>query len=83
MAGFRDEQRVRAAVDQLVKSGDKVERARGALMLATFIRVKYEPNKDAMLAHPNNTALVEGVTIKPGDEQFFIDPVGLELAEQK
>lgn len=76
-------ERIRAAVDQLVNSSDKAQRVRGALIEATFIRTKHEPNKDAMLARPEDVELIEGVSIKQGEEQFFIDPVGLELAEPK
>ena len=52
-------------------------------IVVEFIRTKSEPNKEAMLAHPDVAALVEGVKIVSGIEEFYVDPTQTELAEAK
>ncbi|MBX9593542.1 MAG: host-nuclease inhibitor Gam family protein [Roseomonas sp.] len=42
--------------------------------LQKFIRTKQEPNKEAMLAEPGLAALIPGVRIGAGSEQFVIEP---------
>jgi bacteriophage Mu gam like protein len=46
-------------------------RARG---LERFIRIKEEPNKEAMLNEPDIAAGVAGITIKRGIEDFVVTP---------
>ena len=46
-------------------------RARG---LERFIRIKEEPNKEAMLNEPDVAAGVAGITIKRGIEDFVVTP---------
>ena len=46
-------------------------RARG---LERFIRIKEEPNKEAMLNEPDVAAGVAGITIKRGVEDFVVVP---------
>jgi phage host-nuclease inhibitor protein Gam len=54
-----------------------------ATKLLSFIRVKAEPNKDAMLADRHLAKIIDGVRIVEGVEMFYIDPTVAELAEAK
>ncbi len=49
------------------------------LGLERFIRVKEEPNKDAMLNEPEVASSVAGVTINTGVEDFVIKPFEQEV----
>lgn len=60
------------------KAEDVLARLR-ALGLTHFIRVKEEPNKEAMLAEANIASTVTGVTIKKGVEDFVITPFEQEV----
>jgi phage host-nuclease inhibitor protein Gam len=51
--------------------------------MKSFLRLKYEPNKDAMLADPERAGAIEGITIGSAGEAFFIEPFGAELSEPK
>jgi phage host-nuclease inhibitor protein Gam len=53
------------------------------LGLQRFIRVKEEPNKDAMLAEPDVARTVAGVTIGSEGEDFIVEPFEVELAAGK
>ncbi|MEX2126936.1 MAG: host-nuclease inhibitor Gam family protein [Xanthobacteraceae bacterium] len=46
-----------------------------------FIRTKYELNKEAMLARPELAAQIDGVTIVTGKEDFFVEPLEADIAE--
>lgn len=49
------------------------------LGLERFVRVKEEPNKEAMLIEPNAVRGVAGITINTGVEDFTITPFEVEL----
>ncbi len=46
-----------------------------------FIRIKEEPNKDAMLEDPSRAKTIKGVTIKSSGESFTIEIKEEELAD--
>lgn len=46
-----------------------------------FLRMKLEVNRDAMLEHPDDAKKIDGVKIVSGIEDFYVEPIGLELAE--
>lgn len=50
------------------------------LALGRFIRVKEEIDKQAMLAEQDVAATVPGVSIASGEEDFAIEPDGVELS---
>ncbi|MGP0104433.1 host-nuclease inhibitor Gam family protein, partial [Rhodoblastus sp.] len=55
----------------------KVEEAIAAIKtlgLTQFLRVKEEPNKEAMLQEPEKAKLVPGVTIGSAGENFAVEP---------
>lgn len=56
---------------------------KAATTLAGFIRVKEEPNKDAMLENTTIAMLVDGVSIVTDKEEFFLDPSTAELPVPK
>lgn len=47
--------------------------------LARFVRVKQEPNKEAMLAEPDAVRGIPGITINTGAENFAIVPLEVEV----
>ncbi|MEI9885940.1 MAG: host-nuclease inhibitor Gam family protein [Rhizomicrobium sp.] len=49
--------------------------------LGRFTRVKYELNREAMLAEPEAAKLLDGVSIKSAGEEFYLRPAGVELTE--
>jgi phage host-nuclease inhibitor protein Gam len=49
--------------------------------LRTFLRVKTEINKEAMLEKPALAGGLKGVTIKSAGEDFSIEPFEMELSE--
>jgi len=51
------------------------------LKLTSFLRVKEELNKEAILAHPEAVDMLPGVTIRRDEEQFEVLPKGLDLAD--
>lgn len=53
------------------------------LGLQRFIRVKEEPNKEAMLAEPDLARTVAGVAIGTEGEDFIVEPFEVELAAAK
>lgn len=50
-----------------------------AIGAADFLRVREEPNKEAMLADPDRARAIAGVTIASEGEDFVIEPAGLEV----
>lgn len=66
-----------------LREAEEAEEIERRAKLTTFLRVKAEPNKEAMLANPDLAKEVPGVRIVAGEEQFFLAPIGLELAETK
>lgn len=54
--------------------------ALNALNLDRFIRTRFEPNKEAMLAEPDVAGAVPGITIASAGEDFAIEPDGIELS---
>lgn len=68
------------------KKGFKVEDIIAAIKNAgmrRFLRLKEEPNKERMLDEPEAAALIEGVVIGSGGENFYVAPFGAVLAEPK
>lgn len=63
-----------------IRGADSVIESLHTLGLERFIRVKEEPNKEAMLNEPELAATVAGVTIKKGVEDFVITPFEQEVA---
>jgi phage host-nuclease inhibitor protein Gam len=55
--------------------------ARMPRIFRTFVRTKYELNKEAMLARPDKAEELDGVTIVSAGEDFAIDPLEAEIAE--
>jgi len=51
--------------------------------LKRFIRTKEEPNKERMLEEPSIATKIPGVIIGSKGEEFFVAPIGAELAEPK
>lgn len=49
--------------------------------LGRFVRVKVEPNKDAMLAEPEALAGIRGISFVTGVEDFSITPFEVEVAK--
>jgi phage host-nuclease inhibitor protein Gam len=50
------------------------------LGLQRFVRVKEEPNREAMLAEPDVARTVPGVAIGSEGEDFVVEPLEVELA---
>jgi phage host-nuclease inhibitor protein Gam len=68
------------------KKGSKVEDIIAAIKAAgmrRFLRLKEEPNKERMLEEPEAAALIDGVIIGSGGENFFVAPFGADLAQPK
>lgn len=68
------------------KKGVKVEDIVAAIKKAgmrRFLRIKSEPNKERMLEEPEAAALIDGVVIGSGGENFFVAPFGADLAQPK
>lgn len=53
------------------------------LGLPQFLRVKEEPNKEAMLADPEKARLIAGVSIGTEGEDFIVEPLEVALADVK
>lgn len=62
-----------------IRGADKLLEAARRLGLTRFIRVKEEPNKEAMLAEPELAATLPGVTIGSAGEEFAVEPFEPEL----
>lgn len=62
-----------------IRGADKVIEAALRLGLNRFIRVKSEPNKEAMLAEPELAATLPGVSIGSAGEEFAVEPFQPEL----
>ncbi|PJG83791.1 host-nuclease inhibitor Gam family protein [Caviibacterium pharyngocola] len=62
-----------------IRGVDSVLESLRTLGLTRFIRVKEEPNKEAMLNEPEIAGTVAGVTIKTGIEDFVIMPFEQEV----
>ncbi len=73
--------RFRPASVRLTKVEAVLETLR-KLGLQRFIRVKEEPNKEAMLADPDTARAVAGVTIGSEGEDFIVEPFEAELSAQ-
>ena len=54
-----------------------------AAVILSFIRLKEEPNKNAMLENSELAEEVDGVKIITDKEEFFVDPTVAELPEPK
>lgn len=63
--------------------GKKREVVEQQTKLYALVRVKKEPNKEAMLADPETAKGVRGIKIGSKGEDFFVDPFGAALAEPK
>lgn len=62
-----------------IRAVEKVLATLRALKLDRFIRVKEEPNKEAMLAEPAAVAGIAGVTIVTGVEDFIVTPFEVDV----
>lgn len=51
--------------------------------LRRFLRIKSELNKERMLDEPDVANTIDGVRVGRGDEKFFVEPFGAQLAEPK
>lgn len=79
--------RIEAVNAEIVKA--KVEEARAMVRalqatkatLVGFLRIKVEPNKEAMLAGREVAETVDGVTVPRGPEEFTVEPLGSQLRE--
>ncbi len=71
---------VKALAERLAAS-DGPEDQDNAVLVDTFIRLKEEPNKQAMLANPKLAILVPGVKIGSSGETFYVQPVIAVLSE--
>ncbi len=60
------------------KVADVIDRLKAA-GLQRFIRVKSEPNKEAMLEEPEAADAIEGIRIVQGEEDFVIEPYEAEV----
>lgn len=61
-----------------ISSADTVIDTLKRLGLSRFVRVKEEPNKDAILAEPDAVRGVAGIAISTGVEDFIIAPFEVE-----
>ena len=59
---------------------DRVIEAIKKLGFAAFLRVKEEPNKEAMLADPDKARLISGISIGSEGEDFIAEPFEADLA---
>ncbi|PPD34936.1 MAG: host-nuclease inhibitor protein Gam [Methylomonas sp.] len=64
-----------------IRAADKVLEALKAFGLERFIRVKPEPNKEAILAEPQAIAGIAGITIITGHEDFAVEPFEVEVTQ--
>lgn len=64
-----------------ISSADTVIDTLKRLGLSRFVRVKEEPNKDAILAEPDAVRGVAGIAISTGVEDFIIAPFEVEVAK--
>ena len=69
-----------SSITKAIRAVDNVLETLKRLGLSRFIRVKEEPNKEAMLAEPEAVAGLAGVKIEQG-EDFVIVPFETELEE--
>jgi phage host-nuclease inhibitor protein Gam len=60
---------------------EQFDNAKKGVIIAGFVRHVEEPNKEAMLAHPELALMVDGVRIGSGGEVFYIEPVSAELSK--
>eukprot|EP01037_Dinobryon_pediforme_P007629 gene7629-7693_t len=66
-----------------IRDADNVIKQCEAKGLTSFLRVKTEVNKEAMLADPLKTKLLSGVTIGTSGEAFIVKPFEIELEGAK
>lgn len=64
-----------------IRGKDDVLEALKSLGLTRFIRVKEEPNKEAMLEDREAAASVAGITIGSDGEDFIVEPSETDLPE--
>lgn len=64
------------------KIGDVVAWLKSSAFGASFLRVKHELDKEAMLKDRPSAITVPGVSIVTDEEDFFVLPAGLSLAEE-
>jgi len=69
-----------ALFNKLASSKDPKDHEKAAVV-GKFIRIKEEPNKQAMLASPELALLVPGVKIGSSGETFYVQPVIAVLSE--
>lgn len=62
-----------------IRGADTVLDTLHRMGLQRFIRIKEEPNKDAMLSEPNAVRGITGITINIGIEDFIIVPFQVEV----
>lgn len=73
--------RLRPPAVTLRKIEDIIAYLRGVKGGPSFLRVKEEVNKDALLAAPQFAATVPGVKIGSAGEDFIVEPFGGDLVE--
>ncbi len=64
-----------------IKGVDVVLETLQRLGLTRFIRVKNEPNKEAMLAEPEAVRGIAGISIVTGQEDFIVTPLEVTAEE--
>lgn len=64
-----------------ITGAERVIEAIKRLGMNAFLRVKEEPNKEAMLADADNARLIAGVTISSDGEDFIVEPFEAEISE--
>lgn len=52
-----------------------------SIVFKSFVRTKYELNKEAMLARPEDAERLEGVKIVSAGEDFIVEPFEAEISE--
>jgi len=52
-----------------------------SMVFKSFVRTKYELNKEAMLARPEEAERLEGVKIVSAGEDFIVEPFEAEIVE--
>jgi phage host-nuclease inhibitor protein Gam len=60
---------------------DVMEAIKAMGLAARFIRVKEEPNKEAMLEDRQTAAMIKGISIGSEGEDFIVEPFETELQE--
>lgn len=76
--------RSRPASVRLPKAKEKLAELIGrirALGFPQFIRTKEEIDREAMLKEPEKATSIAGVTIKSAGEEFYVEPLSVEIGE--